>query len=150
MVCEYDEKKMMGLISKDAFLESVYNRGADPKVIFNTYVIGDSIQEREYELTPRVSPAIAELVRSLKQVLELEVQKKAKRCNWCQEIKDKTGFYRGICPECQTLKEKGFTHIHDTDIIVKRRRKNKQAQKRKIADLKKVVEFKKPRRMIQI
>ncbi len=45
---EFDPKKMEALIAEDAFLQNVARRGAKPEVIFNTYVLGDSVMERRY------------------------------------------------------------------------------------------------------
>jgi hypothetical protein len=45
---KFDKSKMEKLVKKDKFLGAQYKTGTSLEVLFNTYVLGDSVQEREY------------------------------------------------------------------------------------------------------
>jgi len=47
-VAQYDENKMKKFVKEDKFLSAQYKTGTSLEVLFNTYVLGDSVQEREY------------------------------------------------------------------------------------------------------
>lgn len=46
---KYDEEKMKKYVMGDKFLNAQYKTGTKLKVLFNTYVLGDSVMEREYD-----------------------------------------------------------------------------------------------------
>lgn len=45
---KFDKKKMEKFVQKDKFLKNQLKTGTGLEVLFNTYVLGDSVQEREY------------------------------------------------------------------------------------------------------
>ena len=45
---KFDKKKMEKFVKSDKFLNAQYKTGTSLEVLFNTYVLGDSVQEREY------------------------------------------------------------------------------------------------------
>jgi len=45
---KFDKKKMEKFVKKDKFLNAQFKTGTGLEVLFNTYVLGDSVQEREY------------------------------------------------------------------------------------------------------
>jgi len=46
---KFDPKKMKALIAEDRFLQKISDKGTKPEVIFNTYVLGDSVMEDRYD-----------------------------------------------------------------------------------------------------
>jgi len=47
-VAQYDEEKMKRYVKEDKFLSAQHKTGTPLEVLFNTYVLGDAVQEREY------------------------------------------------------------------------------------------------------
>lgn len=47
-VAKFDKKKMEKFVKNDKFLNAQHKTGTSLEVLFNTYVLGDSVQERDY------------------------------------------------------------------------------------------------------